>query len=470
MGNLRKRRSRHRIVAVVMLAWTMAGGISLAASPETDSSLYKNLRYDDDFSYLRDPAKRKDFWDGAKYIRLGDDPETYVTFGGELRERFESYTHPNFGIKAPVDNNYILHRLQIEADLHIGQYVRGFLQLSDDLRFGRRKLVSTTDVNRLDVSQAFVDLSAPTPYGSTPTLRIGREELAYGFQRIIAVREGPNVRRTFDGFRVIEDLGGVRIDLLAVRPVVNNEGIFDDTTNTHQQLYGAYIVVPAGPVKLDFYALTYENSRATYRGLTGDERRNTFGTRLSGAAYGFDWNAEATYQTGSFKGRDIQAWLLAAVNGYTFRTIAWSPRIGLEGNAASGDNTRHPTITTFNALYPRLPYFAETSLLVPANIYDVRPTITVKPLPQLTIVAGYDMLWRVSSRDGLYQSGMVLYTGTNKTTGSRVGSEFSLDARLRPDEHLTLGAIYARFLAGDAIRAAGGKSVNFAVLFATYKF
>ena len=32
-----------------------------------------------------------------------------------------------------------------------------------------------------------------------PTLRIGRQEMSYGSSRLVSVREGPNVRRSFDG-------------------------------------------------------------------------------------------------------------------------------------------------------------------------------------------------------------------------------------------------------------------------------
>ena len=33
---------------------------------------YKLLRYDEDYSYLKDPDRRTDFWDPIKYIPFGD--------------------------------------------------------------------------------------------------------------------------------------------------------------------------------------------------------------------------------------------------------------------------------------------------------------------------------------------------------------------------------------------------------------
>jgi len=444
-----------------------------AASPEPGDATYHALRYNDDFSGLAGQNGGGDFWDPIKYIPLSDGSfgPTWLSLGGELRERAETYLNPNFGIKAPPSSFYALHRLLLNADLHATDYVRVFLQLGEMERLGNRGVSSTTDIDHLDVMQAFVDLKPPSPLGDAPVVRVGREELLFGFQRLIAVREGPNVRRDFDGFRLNDRWGDATIDLLAVRPVTDGQGVFDDRANQAQMLWGGYLTVPLGPVlKADLYFLHYENDLAKYRGLSGVENRRTFGLRLFGATDGFDWNAEAAWQTGTFRNLNIRAGMAAAILGYTFRDTAWHPRIGLEANAASGDDGRSSALGTFNAMFPRLPYFAETSLLVPANVMDIRSVFSVTPRPDLTATFGWDTLWRASKTDGLYGSGMAMYANTNKVSGSGVGTELSVDVRWRIDRHLTAGAILAEFLAGPAIQQAVGKNVTFAVLFATYRF
>jgi hypothetical protein len=162
--------------------------------------------------------------------------------------------------------------------------------------------------------------------------------------------------------------------------------------------------------------------------------------------------------------------MAAAIVGYTLRDVTWQPRLAIETNYASGDNARSSTIGTFNAMYPRLPYFAETSMLVPANVVDVRPVVSLHPTPDLLAVFGWDTLWRASMTDGLYGSGMVQYAGTSTTHGSRVGTELSADIRWRIDQHLQVGAIAAEFFSAPAVTEALGKSVTFCVLFATYRF
>ena len=60
---------------------------------------YRSLRYDEDYRYLQDPARRTDLWDPLKYIPLAGDHSSWLNFGGELRERFEWYSQPNFGLR-----------------------------------------------------------------------------------------------------------------------------------------------------------------------------------------------------------------------------------------------------------------------------------------------------------------------------------------------------------------------------------
>ena len=458
------------ILAVALMLPLSIG--ARGASPEAGDPIYHGLRYNDDFTYLADPAKVSDPWDKFKYIPVGDGQygASYLSLGGELRERFESYLNPNFGIKAPPSNGYLLQRLLLNADLHVTDYVRFFVQLGELDRLGNRGVTSTTDIDHFDLTQGFVDLRLPSPLGDAPVVRVGREELLFGFQRLIAVREGPNVRRTFDGVRFTDRWGSATIDLLAVRPVNPTTGVLDDHTNMKQLLWGGYLTIPLGDVtKADIYELNYENTSARFRGLVGVEQRQTYGVRLFGETDGFDWNAEAALQVGSFRNKSIHADMLAAIAGYTFHGAMWEPRIAIETNFASGDSG-HGSIGTFNAMFPRLPYFAETSMLVPANVYDVRPVLSLKPAPDVTATFGWDTLWRASNSDGLYGSGLVQYANTNKVSGARVGTELSADIRWRVDRHLIVGAIAAQFLSGPAVQEALGKNVTFFVLFGTYRF
>src|SRR6266550_1746939 len=46
---------------------------------------FKLLRYDESYSYLRDPARRNDCLDAIKFIPLTTNGDWYLTLGGEVR-------------------------------------------------------------------------------------------------------------------------------------------------------------------------------------------------------------------------------------------------------------------------------------------------------------------------------------------------------------------------------------------------
>lgn len=150
-----------------------------AASPEPGNPMYHGLRYNDDFLYLADPAKSSGPWDRFKYIPFdsGQYGGTYLSLGGELRERFESYVNPNFGIKAPANSAYVLQRSFLNADLHVTDYVRFFVQLGELDRLGNRGVASTTDIDHLELIQGFVDLRLPSPVGGAAMVRAGRRRM-----------------------------------------------------------------------------------------------------------------------------------------------------------------------------------------------------------------------------------------------------------------------------------------------------
>jgi hypothetical protein len=105
---------------------------SQAASSCPSRPQYSNTRYDDDFSYLHDPACRTDFWDPVKYIPLGVEKGWYLSLGGEIRERYERFHNPLWGQQPQSPGGYLLQRYLVFGDLHFGEEVRVFAELMSD--------------------------------------------------------------------------------------------------------------------------------------------------------------------------------------------------------------------------------------------------------------------------------------------------------------------------------------------------
>src|SRR4028118_2064114 len=68
---------------------------------------YKQLRYDEDWSYLKDKSKRRDYADRLKYISLGKE-NWYLTIGGEARLMYESFRNENWGSSPKDDNGWLI--------------------------------------------------------------------------------------------------------------------------------------------------------------------------------------------------------------------------------------------------------------------------------------------------------------------------------------------------------------------------
>jgi hypothetical protein len=275
-----------RIAAAATLAGGLSGGVSGWAEQGTpERPEFARLRQDEDWSALCDPARRTEWFDALKCVPLSVDRSVWFSLGGEVRERYE-YTHnPLWGDDPQDDNGVFLQRYMAQGDLHLDRHVRLFGQLYSALEDGRAGPTSPVDENQLDVQQAFVELSTPLPENSSGMLRAGRQELRYGSGRLVDVRDGPNVRRKFDGGLGRLATDDWRLDAIAARPADDEPGVFDDGTNGSQALWGTYLVgrspgwLPFGS-SADLYYLGYRNDDSTYEQGSGPETRHTAGTRL----------------------------------------------------------------------------------------------------------------------------------------------------------------------------------------------
>jgi Alginate export len=468
------KRAFSTILLIVGLA-SMEAVAQPAAPSSSEPTSYKLMRYEEDYRYLRDPARRTDFWDPIKYIPIGSDPGTYLSFGGELRERFEYYSAPDFGVLGQQADAYLLHRLLLHADLHVGESFRAFVQFGNHLAPDKDN-VSGTYEDRLDLQQGFLDVRLPVaPQADIdPTARVGRQEMVFGSQRLVAVRDAPNVRRAFDGIRIGDKVGGVRVDGFLTRPVLLETGVFDDERNRDQALWGVYGTVPATFVPglgIDLYYLGFENDRARFGTVSGGEHRHSIGTRLFGAAAGWDWDWEALAQFGTFADQDIRAWTVSTNTGYTFRNARWGPRVGLKADIASGDDDpRDGTLGTFNALFPKLAYFNSAALLAPANVFDVQPTLSVKPVRDVLVSLGWDFLWRVTTNDAVYIAPFTPVAGTAGRGGRFIGNQVALDVAWQINRNVYIDASYVHFDVGDALRTGGARDIDFVMLQIGYRF
>ncbi len=127
----------------------------------------------------------------------------------------------------------------LHTDWHLGKQVRVFVQLKSGLELFRQGGPRPIDEKKLDFEAAYVEVG-DSDKKNWIVLRVGRQELNYGSGRLVSVREGPNVRQSFDGFKVRGKAGAWNIDAFAVRPDLDKIG-FSTTHLTIKRRSGGFM-------------------------------------------------------------------------------------------------------------------------------------------------------------------------------------------------------------------------------------
>ena len=331
------------------------------------------------------------------------------------------------------------------------------------------------DRNAFDAHQAFADIILPLENDKdTITARLGRQEFEYGTGRLIDVREGPNLRLSFDAARLLLRTGDWQVDGWWGKPVLNNWGVFDDEPNPNRALWGVYTVHPF-PVlpqgNVDLYYLGYENEKAVYVQGAGSELRHSLGARFWGKPMPWEYNLEYVWQFGSFDGGAIDAWTAANAIRYNLSEASPKPRVGLRCDVASGDsNPATANLQTFNPLFPSGVYFNLLNPVGPQNLIDVHPTFDLTPGEKVTLGFDWDFFWRENLGDGAYRlSGSPLRPGI---AGARyLGSSPAATLTWNPTRHVSVITSYVHFFPGPFFESnLPDKNTDYYTIWLDYKF
>lgn len=453
---------------VLALSVLLAGipGLAEAAC----SATFAKLRYDDDLTCIR-AGPSGDALDRLKPVPMNAEGDIRLSLGGEIRQRYEFTKNPSFGVARQDKAGVWLQRYALHTDLRLGSHVRIFGQLLSALESGRAGGGSPVDENELELQNAFFDLS---PHDGM-TFRLGRQEVQFGSGRLVDVREGPNVRRSFDGARAFLKREHWRFDVFALRPRLSRPEVFDDASDSGKGLWGVYAtagegVLPAGGA--DLYYLGYDNDSSSFVQGTEEEHRHSLGLRLWGEDAHWDWNWEAVYQFGSFGAGDIEAWTVASETGYRWDEAPWHPRIALSANIATGDDDpADGNLGTFSPLFPRGNYFSEAAVLGPRNFYNLHGILSVKPAAGWSLTAGANFFWRMEKQDGVYTPGGSLLRGPGGSDERFVASAFSFSSEHALTERVDATAIYTRLFSGPFIKDTGpGSDIDFIELTLRFRF
>jgi hypothetical protein len=305
-------------------------------------------------------------------------------------------------------------------------------------------------------------------------MRLGRREMAFGSQRLVSARAGPNVRQSFDGVSLVLAPVPWKMEAFATKPAKTAVGVFDDDPDHARTFWGVYATGPLRGSKvagIDLYYLGLDRKSARFDRGAAPELRESVGARLWRRAPLLDYNFEAVCQWGRFGVGPIRAWTAASDSGLTLSTMMGHPRLGLQADITSGDrDASEPTLQSFNPLFPRGAYFSESQLIGPINHIDVHPSVDLHPLSQVTVTLCWAFFWRESLKDGLYNVVGILVRPASSGRSRYVGSQPAITMTVGVGRHASVAADWEYFSVGPFLKESGDHDLTFFASSVTYVF
>lgn len=299
-------------------------------------------------------------------------------------------------------------------------------------------------------------------------LRLGRQELSYGAQRLLGAFDWSNVAQTFDTGKImlefekqklnVDIFGGGKTPLKSPREM---DDFYDGSAN--DRIGGYYAVYKGiGNLTVEQYVINRNTDGQTISfGQTGDGEVEdyTIGARLTGKIpeTNFDYEVEAAKQAGNSGALDVDAQMAVAILGYTF-DHNWHPRLSFEYDYASGDHdATDGDRQTFDNLYPTNHlFYGYMDFVSLQNIHDYRFQIKADPAKKLNLSADYHLFYLDTYKDNLYSAARTIKRSTKAgVDDTYVGSEIDLLAKYQATKFMGIWAGYSHFFAGDFLNQTG---------------
>jgi len=402
---------------------------------------------------------------------------TLLTFGGEIREQLRYYHHVNFGdVDSGVSDKdlYLQQRFMLHTDLRVNRFLRVFAQFNSCHVTGKNSVSPQVDRDDLGLMQAFADLDLHVPF--PVKLRLGRQEFLMGQDRILGLRDGPTIRQTFDGARLIVELSHITGTVFLVQPVSYNFGVFDNTWRRKEYVLAGYLTMPLkGNHLLDLYYFGVQFQHSVYANVTANENRHSTGLRISKGKGSFTYDAEFTWQFGQFGKQDIRAWQLSSMFAYHWQELPWNPGLLIRETLYSGDRKQADNImNTFRPVSTKSPVY-DLVQIGSANLALISPEIEISLSKKTTLTIRYLAVWKLSQNDGIYPPDVRKMTRETDMPGKELGKLITkgvtTDFLYVPNKHLSVLIYGGLFNAGNYISNTGvGRNMESFSVRAAYKF
>ncbi|MEM1321591.1 MAG: alginate export family protein [Bacteroidota bacterium] len=430
---------------------------------------FKDQRAEENYLSLKDSVNLTGLA-ALKYIALSANRNSYLSIGGSYRPRFEHFSNSNW--IAGNDLNYYSQRLSFHTDWHFGKYLRFFGELYHGYKTQGATFLQSDD---LDWHQGFVEILLPFE-DQRLSVRFGRQEMKLGAGRLIDLRVGTNIRRSFDLGKVTFQNNRMTLDAFYGKEVQidfdafdNEFGFFDDAVATPKTwgVYSQIAVFKNDDVddSNDLYYIGFRSDQSAFSDVVGKETRHSIGIRRFGnIGHKFQYNTEFVYQFGDIDGISIRAFNLETDWKYTLLHKKWKPTIGLKLDWSSGDQeVGDDRLNTFNPLFVNPSIYSLAAVNTPVNLISFHPSFIFFPTNKWMVNIEFATFFRASDQDGLYTPPRFQTRPAGGITDNHIGNTVGIFTKYTYNRYINFDIRSSYFIAGDFVEASGASEGIFQV-------
>jgi hypothetical protein len=356
----------------------------------------------------------------------------------------------------------------------------------------------------IDLQQAYVTLGNHKEF--PVSMKLGRQELSYGDERLVGAYGWNNITRVFDAAKLRWQNAWFGADFFTGRVVVPEDGRFN-VDNDYDWFSGMYATITKIPKhSLDVYFLARNASQSAIAAEPSPQFPQpsardiyTIGFRLKSQPNElgpWDYLIESAYQFGDFQDRrlgvnsarlDHEAFMAVLQGGFTFTETWAKPRLGLEYDFGSGDsNPKDGKHETFENLFPtNHKFYGYMDFVSLQNVHDLRGIFQLKPHPRVSVALEGHGFWLADTHDSFYNvagapRGGIAATpagngyGINPNYSNFLGTELDVIAGYALTRFAQLEVGYGHFFTGDYIHQSlsvtGSRDAEYIYTHATSNF
>jgi hypothetical protein len=394
----------------------------------------------------------------------------WLTVGGEIRGRTEFNTGVSFTER---DSSFHLQRARLDLGIRLHRQVRFTAEFQDSRAFGwdtsPAPPASVADSADLRLANLQIGDAGEGPL----ELVAGRQALIFGSKRLISTSSWSNVGPAFDGVRLTQHWGALRVHYFAATRVRSLGDGFDHFSSATKS-FGTYASWQSGDghtVVEPYWLANTFSGRVSESGVRGGEEAHTFGTRLvrQGEA-GMGYEVEIVSQQGEIAGDGLSAWGAHANVGRRFADWRGTPRFFVDYSFASGDGNRSDGRQhTLQQLFPTHKWGTADDLAW-RNIHEPLMGVEAEPRRKWRTTLRFRELFVASRQDGLYGFSGAELVRNPAATSSHIGHELDLQINYRFSSRLDILGGYGHVFQGTYLRQSMPEhAVNVAFLMWTYK-